>query len=168
MFHYRWTHDAEVAAYGIGVSRAPADVKLQQMLTTMIGERQISRLAVVGSNKDTGSVIEEAFARFLRLLAAHLDAGYEFLLGSRPSAADFALYGQLSPMVVLDLNVSRQIYTYSRRAWFWVQAMRDLSGRSVKEEGLGWIQQERLPPTLHALLAELGRLYAPFMVANAK
>jgi len=171
MFHYRWVHDAEAAAYGIALSRAPSSPKLAGEVAAFAKERQVGRLAVVGSNAATATVIEESFCRILGLLAAHFDSGFQFLLGSRPSVADFALYGQLHPMVHLDVHVSARVFDASPRVWFWVHSMRDLSGLSLQNEDAGWLPQADgapLPPTLRDLLQELGRMYVPFMLANAR
>merc|ERR1712216_374541 len=107
---------------------------------------------VVGSNEVTGPVIEQSFVR----------------LGTRPCAADFALFGQLHPMISLDIETSRKVFTASRTVFFWYHMMKDLSGLSLKDEKAGWFEPRNLPPTLIAILAELGRLYAPFMLANAE
>jgi hypothetical protein len=44
----------------------------------------------------------------------------------------------------------------------------DLSGLEVGDDLEGWIASDSAaPPTLRALLAEVGRVYAPFLLANA-
>ena len=57
---------------------------------------------VVGSNPGTYKIIENGFAHYLQLMDDHLKAGYRFCLGSRPCAADFAMFGQLHPMIGLE------------------------------------------------------------------
>jgi hypothetical protein len=47
----------------------------------------------------------------------------------------------------------------------WVDVVEDLSGVEPAENG--WIQRDSLPATFRALLAEAGRVYAPFLLANA-
>ena len=47
----------------------------------------------------------------------------------------------------------------------WVDMMDDLSGLEVDDDG--WAARDQLGPTFDALLGEIGRTYAPFMVANA-
>ena len=135
-----------------------------------IAARQVERLhTVVGSDVTTGTsvIIEENFARFLKLFEAHLHAGHEFLLGSRPCAADFALFGQLHPMITLDPETSRRVFEISRSVWFWYNSIKDMSGFSIKDEGGGWFELDALPDTLLDILVEAGRMYAPFMLANA-
>jgi hypothetical protein len=171
MFHYRWTYDIETAGFNIGrdiLGRFSSVVQMENGGASF-ARRQVARLRdVVGSNEVTGPVIEQSFRRLCSLLEAHFHAGHNFLLGSRPSAADFALFGQLHPMVSLDVETSRRVFAASRSVFFWYHSLKDLSGQSIEDEAAGWVEPSALPPTLKALLAEVGRLYAPFMVANAE
>jgi hypothetical protein len=48
----------------------------------------------------------------------------------------------------------------------WVSLMEDRSGFEPAEDG--WFSIDALPPTLIALLREIGRVYQPVMLANAK
>ena len=70
-------------------------------------------------------------------------------------------------MVAIDPETSRKVAAASRSVWMWYHQMKDLSGLSLAREEHGWFAADRLPPTLLALFGELGRLYAPFMAANA-
>jgi hypothetical protein len=47
----------------------------------------------------------------------------------------------------------------------WVDVAEDLSG--LEPQPGDWLTRDRLPPTLRALLAEVGRVYVPFLLANA-
>jgi hypothetical protein len=128
-------------------------------------QRQIKRLATVGSNPATGPTIEAAYARLLDLLDAHFQR-YPFLLGARPGAADFALYGQMSQLALFDPSSMAVTLRHSRRAFAWVGLMEDLSGLEPAEDD--WIKADALPETLIAILQEVGRGYVPMMLANAK
>jgi hypothetical protein len=94
MYHYRWTYDIEDAGFGIGAMCLGFESGVSEIkqFGTSIGERQVGRLGVVGSNPITAPVIEQSFQRLCALLERHFEAGFPFLLGTRPSAADFALY----------------------------------------------------------------------------
>jgi hypothetical protein len=48
----------------------------------------------------------------------------------------------------------------------WTDRVDDLSWLPVEGDN-GWVSLEALPPATHKLLGEIGRTYAPFMVANA-
>ncbi|MFM8409066.1 MAG: glutathione S-transferase, partial [Alphaproteobacteria bacterium] len=47
----------------------------------------------------------------------------------------------------------------------WVDVVEDLSG--LETDGRPWTPREELPSTLRAILGEVGRVYAPFLLANA-
>jgi hypothetical protein len=59
--------------------------------------------------------------------------------------------------------VSRRI---SPRAFAWTEAMEDHSGLEVDDAD--WIDLDAPPGTLNDLLCEVGRLFVPFMLENAK
>lgn len=166
MYHYRWTHDAEYAGKLIALHQAGigiAESTLRSIAST-IQARQVGRRDLVGSNPTTAHVIEEGFERFLDLFDAHLSSGHRFLFGSRPSAADFAIFGQLHSMISLDPQTSQRVRCRTQRVVAWYQTTADLSGLSVLHEDQGWLTH--VPPTLTAILHEVGRFYVPFMLAN--
>lgn len=64
-------------------------------------------------------MIESCFWRLAGKIEAHLEAGYPFLLGSRPSAADFAVLGQIHPMISMDPETSHMIRVRHPRLCSW-------------------------------------------------
>src|ERR1700722_19403358 len=102
MFHYRWAYedDIEKASQMLPLWQhyAISDQVLAERAGT-IGERQIERLYVVGSNLVTGPVIEASYRRFLGAFEAHL-THRPFILGERPASCDFAVYGQLTQLAL--------------------------------------------------------------------
>jgi hypothetical protein len=71
-------------------------------------------------------------------------------------------------MISLDPQTAQRVFAASRTVVFWYHSVKDLSGLSVRDEAGGWIDPALPPPTLAPLLREVGRLYAPFMAANAR
>lgn len=170
MFHYRWAYAAD-AAKASRVLPLDAAFDLDDAQHAKFGqafaERQIGRLAVVGSNPTTKPVIESSYRRLLELLAAHL-TGRTFVLGARPGRGDFGLYGQLSQLVLFDPTPTAVAAEVAPRVIAWVNRMDDLSWLDVPEDpSAGWTSRDALPATLRALLTEIGRVYAPFLLANA-
>lgn len=168
MFHYRWYYDADIAKARNVLPRwnkinAPEE-QMQQM-GQFFGDRQISRLYVVGSNDTTAPVIEDSYKRFLDLFKAHLEE-YRFVLGNRPASADLGLYGQLTQLAQFDPTPMAVTLERAPRVFAWVDLVDDMSGVSVSDED--WIDSGNIPATLKALLGEVGRVYAPFLLANAK
>jgi glutathione S-transferase len=167
MFHYRWAYRADIdkAAAVLPLwSRVNVPNAKIAPVSKMIAERQIGRLYVVGSNETTGPVIEDSYRRFLRLFDAHLQQ-FPFLLGSRPGASDFATLGQLTQLAAFDPTPAAVTVEEAPRVLAWVEVMEDLSG--LEPSDTDWIQRDAVPETLSALLAEAGRVYAPFLLANA-
>jgi glutathione S-transferase len=169
LMHYRWHYAADGAqARGIlmmhnfGASLAEAQV---ESLSQEFARRQIGRLPVVGSNPTTAQAIEEGYHRILELLDAHLQK-HPFLMGRRPGASDFGIYGQLTQLAQFDPTPMAVAYAKSRRTIAWVGMMDDLSGLTPASDG--WTDRDTVPQTLLNILSEAGRVYVPLMLANAR
>jgi glutathione S-transferase len=168
MFHYRWAHAADT-------KKASEYMPFAQQMTMSgatarpfqkgVAERQISRIGVVGSNATTAPVIEASWARFLRVFDARIQR-HPYLLGDRPGAGDFACYGQMTMLVITDPTPMAVALETSPRAYAWTERLEDLSGLEPEEDD--WIDLAANDPSLHDLLSEIGRVHAPFMVANAE
>ena len=52
------------------------------------------------------------------------------------------------------------------RVYAWCDNVEDLSG--IEPEDSDWMQSEDIPKTLTEIFKEIGRTYAPFLLANAK
>src|SRR5437879_6670619 len=168
MFHYRWAFAPDAARAAAILPRwfrtnMPEDHAVS--LGKDFSERQIARLAVVGSNETTAPVIEESYRRLLALLDAHLTAS-RFVMGGRPGASDFGLFGQLTQLVAFDPTPAAIALEIAPRAVAWVDVVEDLSG--LEPSDADWTSRESVPDTLRALLAEAGRVYVPFLIANAE
>lgn len=167
MFHYRWAYEADVARAAAILPAwrgAQTPDEALQRAGREVSERQISRLRYVGSNPTTGPIIEESYARFLDLFEAHLRE-HPFMLGDRPAACDFAAFGQLTQLAQFDPTPMALTLERAPRVFAWVSAVEDLSG--VEPQDSDWFDPAALPATLKALLAEVGRVYAPLLLANA-
>lgn len=168
MFHYRWypKEDADNAGTLLPLSSGPhvsetAAAQFKDIFT----QRQVARLKYVGSNEKTAPVIEASYRRFLRAMQAHLSE-QPFLLGQQPAAGDFAIYGQLTQLVGVDPTPRSLAHELSPRTVGWVHMMTDLSGLTSQADA--WTELEQQPDTLRGLLLEIGRVYAPALLANAK
>ena len=167
MFHYRWHYAADIERGGEILPRwrnlAASDAEIAPM-SAYIRERQISRLHVVGSNETTAPIIEASYKRFLSLFDAHIRNG-PFVLGQRPGAADFAIFGQLTQLTGFDPTPMQIALESAPHVFAWVGVMEDLSGLEPAEDH--WFDRDELPDTLRGLLEEVGRVYAPALLANA-
>lgn len=167
MFHYRWAYPADVAQAASILPRWPRTDRPEEEAVrfgSMFAERQVGRLGVVGSNATTTPVIEASYRRLLALLDARLTES-RFVMGSRPGGADFALYGQLTQLAGFDPTPRAVAFEIAPRVVAWVDFVDDLSG--VEPDPHGWVSRDAIPDTLRALLVEVGRVYVPFLLANA-
>jgi glutathione S-transferase len=167
MFHYRWAYALDAAHAAAMLPRWPrtdAPEHESVALGTAFAERQIGRLGVVGSSAITAPVIEDSYRRLLHLLDARL-AESRFVMGGRPGTADFGLYGQLTQLVGFEPTSRAIALAIAPRVVAWVDVVEDLSGLEPRDDD--WVAAERMPATLIALLAEIGRVYVPFLLANA-
>ncbi|MGH7815229.1 MAG: glutathione S-transferase N-terminal domain-containing protein [Candidatus Binataceae bacterium] len=167
MFHYRWSYAADIhKAAPVLVTDRETTMAPEALakVAKMFGDRQIGRLRVVGSNATTRPVIEAGYRRLLGLLDAHLAAGNRYLMGARPGAGDFGLFGQLSQLALFDPTSAAIAANEAPRVVSWVSNLDDAS--SLEVDARGWIGRDRIGATLRAFFIEIGRGYAPFLLAN--
>ncbi|MEO9601554.1 glutathione S-transferase C-terminal domain-containing protein [Parasphingorhabdus sp.] len=165
MFHFRWAFQADadhVAPLLVQWTNPQLPDEQVAVLAAQFSKRQIDRLYVVGSNKVTAKTIEDSYVRLLGLLDTLIQQE-GFILGSRPSACDFALYGQLTQLALVEPSSMALTNQYAQRVRAWVDRMDDLSGHRDGE----WLADDQYGP-LQGLLSEIGRVYAPFLIANAR
>ena len=168
MFHYRWAHEADYKNAGpllIYWGSSVIDDETAQGLSDHFTKRQIDRLYVVGSNETTAPIIEAAYVRFIEILDRLL-AQKGYVLGARPSSADFAIFGQMTQLGIIEPTSAKITRDISARVRAWLDRMEDLSGFSSKEDD--WFDVATIKEALGPLLSEIGRTYTPVMLANAK
>ncbi|MBI1341185.1 glutathione S-transferase [bacterium] len=168
MFHFRWAHQADIENAGpmlIFWNDPTLPDNEAAAAAALISQRQIDRLYVVGSNPTTAETIETSYARLLVALDTLIQQnGYVF--GARPSSADFALYGQLTQLGVVEPTSAAITAETSRRVRGWIDRVEDLSG--IVPTDAQWLPRDTLRERIKPLLAEIGRVYAPFLLANAQ
>jgi len=102
MFHQRWSQSPDKDAAALRVleqlfgDKMPKDKK---SAAAAITARMADRLPIVGASEDNAPVLSASFRRFVDLFNAHLEH-HLYLFGGRPSAADFALAGQLQQIMM--------------------------------------------------------------------
>jgi glutathione S-transferase len=167
MFHYRWSYEADIDKASRVLPRW-ADVTASEdaiaAVSRRFAERQIGRLGVVGSSPETAPLIEASYVRLLAALEAHL-GHLPFVLGRRPAASDFALYGQLSQLAWFDPTPAAIAQGFPR-VLAWMDLLEDVSGLEPGDSD--WLPRDAAPAALRGLLAEVGRVYAPFLLGNAE
>ncbi|MFA5940860.1 MAG: glutathione S-transferase N-terminal domain-containing protein [Sinimarinibacterium sp.] len=162
MFHYRWHEDATAdwASHWIVRDAMPAAMgKAHDQAAKMFHDRQRGRMAMVGCTPENAPVIEASYERLLDVLGPFV-GGTQYLFGSRPSLADFALYGQLAQLT-LDPWPQRICRARAPAVEAWVITLDDAAGVEGK-----W-KPERGAAVRKALLEMVGAEYLPFLRANA-
>jgi glutathione S-transferase len=165
MFHYRWFYadDRAFAQTWIITSRDPVMEEASRRAgMQMFNDRQVGRMALVGCTEQNRPVIEDSYRFVLDTLDRHVRT-IPFLFGTRPSLADFGLFGQLQILSV-DPTPMAEMRARAPDVYCWLLRLDDASG----VEG-DWLDASApLPGTLTALLKHCGETYLPFLAANAQ
>jgi len=161
MFHYRSTYPDDQAHAAKAIAGALfEDAEQPEGMEEAIRARMSARLHHVGSSAETAPVIEASFTRLLGLIEPLL-ARNPYLLGGRPSLADFGLAGQLAQLAS-DPTPSAIIKARAPNIVAWLARM-----QAPKVEG-PFASAASLRDDLVALLRqELSACYLPWMAANA-
>lgn len=164
MFGYRWLEVVDqlqmsrwlafdaLKGGGLAVSQANAEA---------FRARQVGRMGIVGCTRENFPLIESSTRDLLAALEAHV-VNRHCLFGTRPSLAEFGLYGQLSQLGVdpTPEAMLRRDYPYSLR---WLLHIDDMSGITGEWDA----PDAPYPPLIAVLLRQIGEIYLPFLQANA-
>ena len=166
MFHFRWAHEPDYMNAGPLLAHWDQPLLTDDEITAysdQFTKHQINRLYVVGSNAVTAPVIEASYVRLIKILSQCLSVkGY--VLGARPSSADFAIYGQLTQLAIVEPTSAKITRRISSRVRAWIDRMEDLSGHDTQQRQ--WYSLNEVRQNLRPLLSEIGRTYVPVMLAN--
>ncbi len=163
MFHFRWWREVDQNHVADGLAKTlnpKANADELAKFSAQLKARMVPRLSFVGSNAQNKELIETSFDELLELLEVHLKSR-SYLLGGRPSLADFGLFGQLycctqQPTTQHKLDAFSHI---SR----WIKRMLD-----PVDEG-GWEDWEELSKSLAPIIKhQVAGLYLPWANLNAK
>ena len=165
MFHLRWerAEDQQFSSFWIIADSAGAidDAAFAERQQGIL-DRQVGRMALVGATPENAPIIHASYRRLLGLLESHVRHG-RYLFGSRPSLADFALFGQLVTLS-RDLTPGRIMKEIAPHTFFWVRNLDDSSG----VEGEWADSTVGVPTIVHDLLSYAADEYLPFLAANAE
>ena len=161
-FLYRWGHE-EDAAYKsrivtgelVGASHARSALA---SCAKHFAARQQSRMPLVGANLENRALIDASFRLILEAFDK-LPGSSTFLFGEQPTLADFGWYGELSSLAT-DPTPWRVMREAAPSVFAWLQLMEDASGIPASPA--------KETPAARALLAVAGKVYLPFLAANAK
>ena len=156
MFYYRWTEDQDwcgrrqMAGWHGAIDDKTLDEVSQAFLTRQAGQLANARAL----NPDN---MAKAYDQLLEAMEGQLKERL-YLFGSRPSLADFGLYGQLTQYAV-DPKVCNWMKDKAVRTYQWVHLVDDLSGI----EGEWFEPEECLTPELASHLRLVSQTYLPMV-----
>ena len=163
LFHYRFSapEDQRAGAAWViddafpGLDGDAYDARVRDFIA-----RQVERRELVGCTPENAPLFEAAYAEVLAALEGFA-ATDRFLFGSRPSLADFGLYGQLHTLTT-DPTPRGIAERCAPRTVHWVRRLHDAAG----VEGEWQAADAPLRPAVRRLLALAGKYYLPYLAAN--
>ena len=161
MFGYRWLAEADqqqMSRWLMFDALPGTGDAAQAAMAQAFRDRQVGRMGLVGCTAENFPLIEASTRAVLAALEAHVSDGM-FLFGTRPSEAEFSLFGQLSQLGTDPTPQAMLRRDYSL-AYRWLAHIDDLSG----------VDGEWGPvrPAVYPILKVIGEVYLPFLVANAE
>jgi glutathione S-transferase len=169
MFHYRWYYEADrrFAQVWVVTSRDPAmPEQARRAAMQAFNDRQVGRMAMVGCTEQNRPILEDSYRLILDTLDRHVRTT-PFLFGTRPSLADFGLFGQLQILAV-DPTPMAEMRARAPDVYCWLLRLDDASGVEGQWSDYGSDPTAPLPGTVKALLKHCGETYMPFLAANLK
>ncbi|MCB9661105.1 MAG: glutathione S-transferase family protein [Sandaracinaceae bacterium] len=159
--HYRWNRheNRDFALREFGSAAFPGlPPALSRVLVRPVASKMAGYRAVVGVTHETIPGFERFTASLLAQLELHLRA-YPFLFGTRPSVADFALYGPLWAHLYRDPG-STYLFRDTPHIVAWFERLMSPLGRDG-----AFLPDDEVPATLEPVLATLFAEQMPFVMA---
>jgi len=164
MFWFRWKDQFDARIFSLegayNVLGAVGKDRLEAVADQFC-RRQIGRMAIVGCTETNAPIIEETLDELVVALGNSVTK-QAYLFGSRPSRADFAIYGQLKQLCS-ESTPSLRIRKLSPLAHAWVTMTDDLSAVEGK-----WNASGDRTPLVEVLLRICAEVYLPFLEANER
>jgi glutathione S-transferase len=164
--HYRWSYAADAHA----LSRRFAETFLSDqpmpkaMTAAMLRERQ-HRIYVAGDGvtPQTRAHVEGVYLNTLDRLQAIFEQ-QPFLLGGKPSLADYGFFASMFRHFSLDPTPSLIMQTRAPAVYEWVARL--WNSKHSTTSG-AWVAEGTLPSGWSPILRDIGEAYLPYLHANA-
>lgn len=161
--HYRWNYNEDWAYGEFGALSAPDLTPGQQYeLGRKNGARFKGALPILGISADTVPGIEKSYEAFLSEFSAHLDQ-HPYILGARPSLADFAFYGPLYAHLYRDPASGEIMQRLAPKVSDWVERMKAGGGHGTGE----LLSDDAVPETLEPILRRQMHEQLPAIIATS-
>lgn len=172
--HYRWGNDINrnTLSHRLGRSMSYGDVNMHATkVAPMILARQTGFDKPLGLGKaENRESLDEQLIDLLAILDKHFSQ-FQFLLGDKPSVADFALYGHLYAHMLQDPFSAEIMESKGSRTCNWIDTINELGdprGFIGQTEFGKWIDlDDNIPGSLSELLSFVGKTHIPFATGTA-
>lgn len=169
--HYRWSFDEENLEFVRGEfirGLAPgADPEVAEQVFAWASGAFRQATVDVGATAETIPEIERSYEEFLDLFSAHLETT-PYLLGGRPTIADFGFIAPLHAHLSRDPYPSVLMKQRAPLVWRWVERMTSPAIDAGEYPGCveELFPEDEIPATLKALLRYAGEDYLPEVKAS--
>jgi glutathione S-transferase len=161
--HYRWAYNEAWIIEEFGRTAAPsASPEEQSRIGQVIAAPIKEAIPRLGVSEETVSGIEAHYEGFLADYSAHLRTT-PFVLGSRPSLGDFALFGPLYGPLYRDPASGERMRRLAPDVVDWVERM--LAAKDRSGELLGG---DVIPRTIHPILKRQMSEQLPVLIQSAE
>ena len=163
--HYRWDYAEGAELQGrILVDEAAADVPLPKALVRHLikGRQRALFTKGDGVSPETWDHVEKIYLDTLTHLSAILK-DRPFLLGERPSLADFGMFGPAFRHFSMDPTSARIMRETAPAVYEWVARVWNARASTTKGPLLEHVPQDWAP-----ILNSIGSAYLPYLCANAQ
>lgn len=170
--HYRWSYRVEQELFlQTEFARAvPVAMPYAQRLAAAksIMDRFGGMLTPLGVDAETIPQIEAAYGELLDLLEAHFRA-YPYLLGGRPSLADFGMMAPLYAHLARDPVPAQMMRTRAPNVARWTERMNCtiIEDHDYVDPGGSFPAGDAIPETLEAVLGAAFAQWTPGIAADA-
>jgi glutathione S-transferase len=162
--HYRWSFPDTARLMSAWLSEHMAERRLPQWMKRRWWRRRQFRTFVAGDGvtSDTRAAVEASYLESLAALESIL-ASRPFVLGLRPTEADFGFFGPLFRHFSCDPAPARIMRERAPGVLEWVARMWNLRPGRLASHPL----PHRLPEDLGVIFEAITRVYLPYLEANA-
>jgi len=162
--HYRWSFPETARLMSAWLAEHLGENRLPQWLKRRYWRRRQFRTFVKGDgvNASTRAVVEASYLETLSMLES-VFACRPYILGARPTEADFGFFGPLFRHFSCDPAPARIMRERAPGVYEWVARMWNLQPDRFRSLPL----PEQVPGGLEALFDTITSVYLPYLDANA-
>lgn len=164
--HYRWSYDevnqpTVFQNFGqVVMPNAPGFIRA--WLGKKIGSRFKNMVPLLGITEETMPAIEQSYLQLLADLEKHF-LEHKYLLGDRPSVADFGFIGPFYAHLYLDPYAGKLLNEKAPNVSQWVERMID-----SQDKAGGFVANDDVPDTLMPVLKRMASEQLPVLIDTDK